>query len=481
MNDNPLFQPLSSDLRYKIIEEAFQVLEYVGILCELEEGLDIFADYGCRVDAANNKVYIHRQTVEKALKSAPEEIRLYYRNENLAAVLSGCNVHFNPGSTAIMICDCQDARQRKPLSRDLPILAKLVSQLKNLALQSTSLVPDDVPMEISDSVRLYAALKYCPKPVVTGTFRRESFQVMREMLTAVRGSEQALREKPLAIFDCCPSPPLKWSALTAAAVIDCAKAGIPAEFVSMPLMGATSPVTFVGTLVQHTAEDLSGVVLSQAVQEEAPVIYGGSPAVFDMRYGTTPMGAIETMMLDTAYAQIGRHFGLPTHAYMGLSDSRMPDYQAGLESGMGAVLAASAGINVVSGAGMMDFESCQSLEKLVIDNDICGMALHLRKGIKSYGDDLGFEQIAQWAGTGEFLKAPETRQHFRSEHYFPSKAIERSAGSGDETNDAIARAHQRMKELLNREVEILSEPTLGKIERIMTTEANKFGMNKLEI
>ena len=466
----------------KIREEASRLLENVGVFLELEEVFDLLAEYGCSVDRKRHKFHISPEVLLKALSSAPEEVVLYNRTgDEKSAVLSGTNVHFNPGSAALNILDYETAEQRRPLLNELPKLAILVSQLDNFALQSTAMIPGDVPAEISDSIRLYAALKYSPKPVITGTFRRESFRVMLDMLTAVRGSGEALREKPLAIFDCCPSPPLRWSELTAAAVVDSARAGIPAEFVSMPLMGATAPVTFVGALVQHCAEDLSGLVLAQAACEGAPVIYGGSPAVFDMRNGTTPMGAIETMMLDAACAQIGRSFSLPTHAYMGLSDSRKVDYQAGFESGMGAILAASAGINMVSGAGMLDFESCQSFEKLVIDNDICGMALHLRKGIKPTNDNLGYELIARFAESGDFLKAPETRRLYRSQQYFPSEVVQRSAAAAADEGDAYSRAHMLVEKLVVNEPEIFSSPELKKMEDIMSAEAARFGMTELII
>ena len=102
------------------------------------------------------------------------------------------------------------------------------------------------------------------------------------------------------------------------------------------------------------------------------MLWGGSPAVFDVRYETTPMGAVETMMLDCAYSEIGERLGLPTQGYIALCDAKLLDAQAGLETAMGATLAALAGINSVSGPGMLDFESCQSLEKLVVDNEICG-------------------------------------------------------------------------------------------------------------
>ncbi len=59
---------------------------------------------------------------------------------------------------------------------------------------------------------------------------------------------------------------------------------------------------------------------------------------------------------------------------------------------MGATLAALSGINNVSGPGMLDFESCQSLEKLVCDNEACGMALRLVRGVGELRPDTqGFD------------------------------------------------------------------------------------------
>ena len=113
-------------------------------------------------------------------------------------------------------------------------------------------------------------------------------------------------------------------------------------------------------MIQHTAETLSGVVISQLANPGTPVLYGGSPAIFDMRFETTPMGAVETMMIDCAYNEIGTALGMPTQGYIALSDAKRLDAQAGLESSMGATLAALSGINNVSGPGMLDFESCHS-------------------------------------------------------------------------------------------------------------------------
>jgi hypothetical protein len=40
------------------------------------------------------------------------------------------------------------------------------------------------------------------------------------------------------------------------------------------------------------------------------MLYGGSPAVFDERFETIPMGAIETMLIDCAYSEIGKSLAI---------------------------------------------------------------------------------------------------------------------------------------------------------------------------
>ena len=156
-------------------------------------------------------------------------------------------------------------------------------------------------------------------------------------------------DKPLSIFTCCPVSPLKWSEVASQNLYDCASNSIPIEVVSMPLAGFSSPVTLVGNLIQHTAEVLSGIVISQLINPGTSVLFGGSAAIFDIRNQTTPMGAIETMMLAIGFNEIGKYLNIPTQAYISLSDSKQLDAQAGFETGMGALLAGLPGINEISG------------------------------------------------------------------------------------------------------------------------------------
>ncbi len=478
----PKLQLLSQDLVDKIVQEAYILLEKTGVFVENGEALQLFNDAGMRIEDTEQRVFITPALVDRCLASTPSIITLYDREGERSFTVGGDEVHFDPGSAAVTILDTATRKQRKADTSDLVRFVRLTDVLPHIDFQSTGLISGDVPDIISDSYRLYIGLQYSSKPVVTGTFRVEGFAPMFEMLAAVRGSAQALADKPLAIFDACPSPALKWSHLTTQSLIDAARAGIPSELISMGMTGATSPVTIAGTLVQHVAENLCGLVICQLAQKGAPVIFGGSPSSFDMRKGTTPMGAIETMMIDVGYAQVAKHLGLPTHAYMGLSDAKLNDSQSGLETGIGAALAVLAGINVISGPGMLDFESCQSLEKLVIDNEICGMALRLVQGIEQRDEDLALPLFEGFSAGTQFLTMPHTRRWYREEHIFPD-IIDRdtydawvSAGE----KDIGQRAADRVEELLRQSSPNRVEPELqGRLRAIMQADAEENGIDTL--
>jgi len=412
----PKLELLSGAFIEKIVDEGLTLLERQGIMVENAEALGLLGEAGADVDRASQRARLGRRLVERCLASTPETIRLYDRSGETSFAVGGDEVHFDPGSAAVTMLDHGTQEERKAVTGDLVNFYKLVETLEHIHFQSTGLISSDVPAAVSDCYRLYVGLRLAAKPFVTGTFRVEGFRPMKDMLAAVRGGERELREKPLAIFDACPSPPLKWSNLTAQSLLDASRAGIPSELISMGMTGATSLATIAGTLVQHVAENLCGLAICQVASPGAPVIFGGSPSSFDMRKGTTPMGAVETMMIDSAYAQIGKFLKLPTHAYMGLSDSKINDPQAGIETALGAVLGALSGVNVISGPGMLDFESAQSLEKLVIDDGICAMVYRLLAGIALREDPIAVDKFEGFTPDMQFLSHPHTRQWYRKEH-----------------------------------------------------------------
>jgi trimethylamine--corrinoid protein Co-methyltransferase len=215
----------------------------------------------------------------------------------------------------------------------------------------------------------------------------------------------------------------------------------------------------------------------------APVLYGGSPAIFDIRYETTPMGAIGTMMIDCAYNEIGKYLDLPTQAYIALSDAKQLDAQAGLESAMGATLAALAGINNISGPGMLDFESCISLEKLVLDNEICGMTFRMLRGIEPKEDFPSQPRFEELLQEEHLLISDHTRRYLKEEVYFPGPVVDRANRSRwlEEGGQSLKmRAKAEMDRIIGEHTPIgLSEDIKDELTRLMTAEATRFGMESL--
>jgi len=478
----PKLELLSRRFIEKIIDEAYEILDKQGIFVENKEALKLFSQAGMKVDKKTHRVYLKRRLVEKCLATAPAVIKLYDRTGEREYAVGGDEVHFDPGSAAVTILDHKMGEERKPETRDLVAFCRLTECLDNIHFQSTGLISSDVPHPIADIYRLFIGLVYSRKPVVTGTFRVESFRPMKDMLAAVRGGGKELAAKPLAIFDACPSPPLKWSNLTTQSLIDAARAGLPSELISMGMTGATSLVTISGTLVQHVAENLCGVAIVQLAKKGAPVIFGGSPSSFDMRRGTTPMGAIETMMIDAGYAQIGKFLNLPTHAYMGLSDAKINDAQAGLETGLGAVLGALAGVNVISGPGMLDFESCQSLEKLVIDDEICGMAYRLISGIAQREEPIATDKFEGFTPETQFLSMPHTKKWYRMEHSYPVIADRDTydAWVAQGRKPIAERAAEHVEKILRSNAPaLLDKDVRNELTRILAAYAKTYGIATL--
>lgn len=444
----PKLQLLTPDLTARILDEAFQLLREPGVKVQLPEARQLLAAAGAEVDEAAEIVRLPERLVREALATTPSEFFLYNRQGQPVVRYGGDVFHFDPGSSGVNVLDPETGEHRPAVTTDLVRHLKVSESLPAYDAVSTSAVCSDVPKSIGDLYRLYLVLLYTSKPIVTGAFSAATTLQMVDMLAIYAGGREALAQKPRAVFDVCPSPPLIWSKFGAQNLIDLARARVPVEMVSMPLAGAGSPVTILGSVVQHAAECLSGIVIHQLANPGAPIVWGGAPAIFDMRQGTTPMGAIETAMIDAAYTQVGKSLGLPTHTYLGATDAKTLDYQAGLESGMTALVGALAGINMISGAGMLDFLNCISPEKLTADADAIGMAKRLVRGVEPLTETLATAMFAGIHFKADFLKQKETRTLFAKEQFLPSKLIDRASlrtwkDSGKPDTWAHARAETR--------------------------------------
>lgn len=147
-----------------------------------------------------------------------------------------------------------------------------------------------------------------------------------------------------------------------------------------------------------------------------------------------------------------------------------------MESGIGIVMGTLAGINVISGPGMRDFESCQSFEKLIIDNEICGQAIRLSKGIKFSNETLAIDIIKTIAHEGNFLTSKHTLNWFKKEQYIPSLVLDRKTRS-----DRKYKPENICKRAIIHAKKLFSEHKVEQLDPDIERNLDNFMKNRLKI
>jgi trimethylamine--corrinoid protein Co-methyltransferase len=479
----PALNFLDKETITQTIERAYGLLENPGIKINNAEALDILGQNGAKVDLTKKMVRINADLINRALNSVPESVDLYNQQGNKAVTAGGDNISFVAGSSAPFILDAKTGQPRPALTADLINFLRLSDSLPYIHHANPSLIPSDVPDKIKDTFRCFLALLNSSKPLTSGTTELGAVCTIKDMLVTVTGSEAKMKEKPRLSFACCPKSPLTWDEISCQNLIDCAKYSIPVRIIPAPISGATAPVTLMGTIVQHTAENLSGIVIHQLAQPGAPLIYGTAATVMDMRSGTSLFGSIESKMINVANGQVGRFLGMPCYALVAFSDAKLVDAQAGLESMSGILLGVLAGISMLSGPGMLGSGLCQSFEKLVIDNEICGMGKRLISGISCTDDAYADNLIGKIAPDGNFLSTEHTFSWMKNEQFYPSTVIHRASMEDFQARGGID-AYQEAREVVHKvfkeyEPIPLSEDIRKELVEIMTAQAKKCGMDQL--
>jgi len=408
-----------------ILADAQRILAEIGIEVRGAALRQRLLDAGLALDATGQRVLFPPDVVDQALASAPRSITLYDRAGRPHAELAGDRVHFVPGSSGLYLFDHRSGARRLALTADFVDYVRLADGLQHVAYLATAFSTADVPQEIADAWRLYLVLTQARRPVVSGAFTEHGVPRMAEMLALFRRDRADLASRPQAIFTVTATGNFRYSEDSCQNLLDCVEWGIPIEIVPVTLMGLVAPVTVIGATVFHTVDVLAGVVMAQIVRPGAAVLFGGAPAAFHMRETTAPMSAVEAMRLDLAYVAVGKHLGLPTQSYLGMSENRAVDAQAGAESFGGALLAALAGVNSVSGPGMLDYTIAFSLPKLLLDDELCGQALQIARPFEMLDDLPAGGLVAEQLAEGNLLTAAHTLAHYRDALYLPGPLWDR--------------------------------------------------------
>jgi trimethylamine--corrinoid protein Co-methyltransferase len=423
----PTLNVLSDELVAKILDEAKRIMSETGMEIRGEDLRQRLLDHGLVTDKTGKRILFPADAVDAAIKSTPKSFTLYDRDGHPHAEIGGNNVHFVPGSSGLKILDHRTGETRLANSTDFVEYARLCDGLEHIAYLATAFSTNkDIESQVSDAWRLYMTLITSKKPVVSGAFSEHGVPRMVEMLQLFRSDRAELIEKPLSIFTITATGNFRYGEDSCQNLLDCVEAGIPVEVVPVTLMGLIAPVTLVGALVFHCVDVLTGLTMAQIVRPGTPVLFGGAPATFHMKAASSPMAAIEAQHLNVAYVAIAKSLELPTQAYMALSDGKFLDAQAGGETFSSALLAAIAGVNSVSGPGMLDFVLTFSLPKLVFDNEVCGQALHFIRELSPLEDLPSGDLVAELMAEDHLITAAHTLKYWPQELYLTDPVIDRA-------------------------------------------------------
>lgn len=419
------YRPLEDVDVQRIHQAALTVLERTGVQVVESECRHVFQEAGARVDAARDRVYLPPTLVERALQTVNRDVVLYSRDGRTDLHLRGKRVHLGTGGAAVHVLDLDSGQARESRLQDLYDIGRLVQTLDNIHFYLRPVVARDVGNDDIDVNTFYACLAATNKHVMGGCYYASKVAAIRRMGTLIAGSEEEFLQRPFLSFNLgYMVSPLRFAPDTTETLTAAVRAGIPVALVAAPLAGATAPASLVGTLVQVVAEELAGITYVQLLRRGHPLLMGGMPLVADLRTGNMIGGSAELALMNAASAQMSHFYGLPVYNSCGITESKLPDVQAGFEKGLTTAVTALAGAQYNHhSAGMLESLLTVAYEQYIIDDDINGQVMRLVQGMEVTDESLSLDVIDEVCrGDGHYLGHPQTLALMNSEYHYPQLA-----------------------------------------------------------
>jgi trimethylamine---corrinoid protein Co-methyltransferase len=404
----------------KIHETSLRILEEGGVKVPLPEALEVYRKGGARIEPDGPVVKIPSEMVEQALEIAPGTILLAGRDPANDVVLEDKKVYAGTGGAEIHVLDLETQKLRKAVLEDVADLARLVDGLEYIDFYIRAVEAQDVPAGKLDLNKYYASLANTTKHVMGNVYFVEKIKEVIDLGAMIAGSGKDLRERPILSFiTSWMLSPLTLNTDVTRILMEIVKHRMPVALSSVAILGLSSPVTMAGNLALTHAEQLSGIVLAQLISPGSPVIYGGCPGVIDMRNTSFSPGSIERQVLNAAISQMAQFIGIPNYNIGGITDSKLPDVQAGYEKAFGLSLTALAGSNYIHHAAGRIRDGV-AYEQYVIDNEIIGMAKRAVKGIRVNDETVALKEILEIGPGGSYIASSHTVHFMKDEIFFPA-------------------------------------------------------------
>jgi trimethylamine--corrinoid protein Co-methyltransferase len=416
---------------YKVLDDeqirrvhfaVLEVLEEVGVVVDSEPALRLLADHGCRVDFPARRVRVPEHILRRALASAPSRFTLHGLRPEFDVHVDTVSTYTIGGSSALFVLDL-DGIRRPATMQDLEDLTRLQDALPNLHIMHGIVNPQDIPQAGFDR-RLFAAVfKNTARNYYSQGTGGQSIRDQIELASVLLGGAEAVRRRPPFTIVVCLTSPLVQVGMRVEEILACAEEGIPLYVEVDAQMGATTPITIAGTLVEECANVLCGITLAQLARPGLPCIFAIASGVMDMVSGAYSGADPRANLLHVATAQMARFYNLPFQGGTGI-DAVVSDVQAGYERGMQVLANALAGVNFIHlSVGLMEQMLTAGYEQCLIDNEILDAAFVMARGLEVNDETLAVDVIREVGPGGHFLGHPHTATHLRKEGWFPKLTV----------------------------------------------------------
>ena len=398
---------------------TLQVLGEVGIIWAHKPSLDILIDVGCTMNG--NRVRFPADLVMDSIAKAGKRPCIRGRNGQVNELGSG-NLYFHNLGGARDVFDARTGTRHVATNEDCSNAIRLLDALPNCHTVTPFFTPPDVSNELMALHMFRQALSNTTKPVQgPGIQAGHEVRYAVEMAAVVGIPPQELT------LSLSPVSPLTMHDIAAEAIMEMAEAGVIHANLPCPTGGATSPMTITGSIVQQSAESLAPIVLAEIINPGCSVVYCGRLGMLEPRTGLIWSG-VELGLSSAATVQLGHFYGFAVNVYGFSTNSHTLDAQNAFERGLNSTIPALAGADELSGIGEMEAGVMGSFAQMVLDNELAGSVLRLRRGLSADAEHLAVEIMGNvMNGTRNFLGQKHTMKHLRAGEVALTKFAERNS------------------------------------------------------
>ena len=373
---------LSTEQINQIHSATLRTFEEIGLEVMHEAGRQMWVDWGARQDASTGRIHIPEQLVEKALKTVPARFLCGAREEKNELLIGDGHVYGRNGGGPGQVTDMETGELRNATQLDAADYARLVDGLANTHIAAPVYEQETAP-ETRDLHTLAWMFRNTSKHINIRLLNPASLPYFMRMAEIVAGSRESLKQKPSSPCWSRPSHRSSTPMCLIDSILACGEYGIPLEICSMPIAGATGPITLAGSLLMSNVEMLGAVVFGQLACPGMKMIITPRIMVMDMASGFALTGSMENALLVTAGSQLAKEaYHLPVNMHGPYTDSPLNDCQAGIENTYFSLMPAMAGADILTGAGHLQGGLVVNFAQLVMDDELIGIVNRAIQGLE---------------------------------------------------------------------------------------------------